>query len=152
MSITRHIIEHEILGIRAGVTEGPQVSGIPTEHSLGSVLEAKCDSSADVGDVVYCSGLTETFAYVNSDNREKIPSIGVIITKPSGTICGVQTEGDCSLSFPGLESGKKVWVGTDGKLSTTVPSSGYMQVMGQCPANGKVILKPQVQRTKCNPF
>lgn len=110
-----------------------------------------CAVSVSIGDVVYPSDATDNLVITNTDNTKLSPSIGVVIAKPTTTTCTVQMFGECSLTFTGIQRSKKVFLDTDGTLTTSVPGTGYLQQMGFSYENTKVFIDPQEIRVKLNP-
>lgn len=130
--------------LRGGASGGTSTSSIYTR-----VFD--CGSSVSVGDIVYPSTGIDNFVVTNVNNTVAEPSIGIVISKPTSVTCTVQIYGECSLIFTGLTRSKKVFLDTDGSLTTSVPSSGYLQKIGNCYENDKVFIDPNEIRVKLNP-
>jgi len=111
-----------------------------------------CASSAAVDDVVFHSNSATETVVVNSDNKDIGPSIGIITNKPTSTTCKVLLYGSCSATFSGLTVGKKVYVSSSGVPTATLPTTGYVQVLGMCYENNKIFVNPTIERIKRNPF
>jgi hypothetical protein len=130
-------------------------SVIPHNHPGSEIQYYKtyeCDSSVSVGDVVFLSQTVDNYVYSNTDNKESLLSIGIVISKEDTTTAKVQIFGDCSLTFTGLEQGKRVWLSSTGQLTTSVPTDGYVHIIGMCYENNKVFINPELNKLKRNPF
>ena len=112
-----------------------------------------CEDFASIGDLVYISESLPTKVEINDDNMSDQPTIGIILKKVGDTNCIVCFIGKLpALTFPGLSIGDKLFLSSTGTISSTVPTTGYIQELGFCYANDKVFLKPIYTRIKRNPF
>lgn len=100
---------------------------------------ADCQVSDAVGDLVYITGPMVGGKYVvtraDVTDLTKMPAVGVVIAKVSGTQAVIQRYGDVIGQYTGLVPGKVYWVGTDGRPSVTPPAAGvgqraYWQAIG----------------------
>jgi hypothetical protein len=106
------------------------VSGpVTVEFAEKVAAEFDCPSDVVVGDLVVPSQTV-------SDTVERVLTnvysglvIGVVIAKPNATRCEVLASGKIS-GLTGISFGKPLFVGTDGKLTTTKPVTGHLQAMG----------------------
>lgn len=129
------------------------ISGSVSEGDISSVTKTfYCDSSANVGDVVFLSKNTNNKIIVNNTNTQEIPSIGVIELKITDTICKVICFGYTNNKYGGLKKSKKVFLSSTGSLTTTKPVKGYIQVLGFCYETDQVFICPELLRVKQNPF
>ena len=130
-------------------------SVIPHTHDSNEINFSKvfdCDNTVNVGDVVYLSQTMNTYIYTNTDNREDLLSIGIVIEKPTIVTAVVQIYGDCNIVFSGLEQGKRVWVSPTGGVTTQVPINGYAHIIGMCYEDDKIFINPELIKLKRNPF
>jgi len=123
----------------------------PSNNTTNSYTRIfNCATTLTVGDVVYQSSTVDNFVVTSTNNNTFEPSIGVVTAKPSTTNCVVQFFGECSIPFVGIQRSKKVFLNTDGTLTTNVPTSGYLQQMGFSYEDNKVFIDPQEIRVKLN--
>lgn len=121
------------------------VAAPPSEQATRVVLVFNCASSAAIGDLVYQDTTVETLVNVCEDNTTLEPAIGVIIDKREDTVCEVLVLG-VYVGYTGLDIGDRIYLGTDGTVTTTKPSVGYMQTMGQAVAGNAIFFLPNSQR------
>jgi hypothetical protein len=119
-----------------------------------------CQASDSVGDLVRISGpvVGRVYAVTKADPSDatKMPAIGTVIQKFTATTCLIQKTGLLSLSgLPALMTGHLVFVGLDGKPTTTRPFPGasgtgfaIVQAVGIAAATDKVELKVSPVFTK----
>jgi hypothetical protein len=119
-----------------------------TGTSITVVEIFDCALTVSVGDVVYPSISVDNFVISNTDNTVIIPSIGIVVSKPTSTTCGVQLYGPCSLIISGIDRAKKVFLATDGTLTTTPPTTGYLQKIGFSYEQNRVFIDPYEVRVK----
>lgn len=121
-----------------------------------STVEANCQPSDSIGKCVYVTGPEVSGKYqvetVDPQDNSKIPSIGVIVAKSSGTDCTVRLFGKMSGTVSGLTPGKALFVGIGGSLSHSIPSPGatfaYVQPMGVAVDSDEVLLQPSLSIIK----
>jgi hypothetical protein len=111
-----------------------------------------CDASTQIGDIVCINPSNPTILLVNSDNRTSNPSIGIVIKKSSSTRAKIQLFGECSIAITGLQVSRPVFLGTDGKLTQTIPATGFIQKMGIALEDNKIFLNVDYMRIKRTPF
>ena len=108
-----------------------------------------CDTSLTEGDTVYISLSDDNFVIKNVNNTDIVPpTIGVVTEKTSLTTCKVLMSGECNLIFSGLSTGKIIFLSTSGGLTTTAPTTGFIQEIGICYENNKAYINPSYVRTK----
>lgn len=102
-----------------------------TIHPLSTPqhFTASCNTTDDVGHLVRISGPTVGSSYsvtrVDITDPQKMPAIGIIISKPSPSMCVVQRLGTVDVSLAGVSSlvpGRLCFVGPDAMPSATLPS------------------------------
>lgn len=121
------------------------VSAPPGNKASRMVIEFDCDAAAAVGDLVFQDSLVAEKVNVCEDNTTLEPCIGVLILKLQATRCQVLILG-LQDSYSGLSIGDRVYLGTDGSITTTKPATGYMQSLGQVVAPDTVFFIPNSQR------
>jgi len=114
-------------------------------------LSGICDASLEVGVCVYISGNTDNgkrfFSASSALDHSTLPSIGIVVSKPTATKCEVATYGTIQLpdSVPVLQVGKVAFVGIDGfaktNLLTEVSGCLYLQRVGSASKPRELIIK-----------
>lgn len=108
-------------------------------------IEFDCEISTQVNDLVYQDVLTENKVLSNVDNTQSQPSIGVVVRKPSPTKCVVLIIGIAE-GYTGLTLGSKVFLGTDGSITTTKPATDYVQTLGTVVSSTQIFFVLNTQR------
>lgn len=123
---------------------------------LRKVFPAKCQPTDVVGNCVYVSGpeVAGSYQVTTADPADitKMPAVGVI-ESISGTDCMVHVLGELPNTYTGLTPGKVLFVGSDGRLSESIPApvlGGYafVQSMGAALSAGVVLMLPSFNLTK----
>ena len=102
-----------------------------------ALLRCVCDPTNTVGDCVYVEGLPASglpkVSLCSITDSLKMPSIGVLSSKISPTVCLVRAGGPVDYPDP-LTPGDKYWVSSSGRLTSVPPTpftpSWYLQMMG----------------------
>ena len=139
MNIVQHIIEHEVLGIRNN-----------SSNSNSPITDIfNCDSSLNVGDIVYISDTTtKSISKIDSYNQNVNP-IGIITNKTSTTKCNVFEYGICPITFPNItDDQRNVFIGISGGVTTEVPPSGYISIIGHSIGNSQIFINIDSDRIK----
>lgn len=110
-----------------------------------------CTISEQIGDFVYLydkSGDTDVVRTADCTDRQKMTSIGVIISKESDTVCKVQWRGETPAIFSGLDAGSRYFVADDGSPTSPspTPSAGayvLAQVVGVASNSDKMYISPE---------
>lgn len=125
---------------------------VPGGGSSGTVsaLEGVCDISVQVGQFVYVAGNTvagkRIFGTSSALVKETLPTVGIVVQKPSATTCKVASMGAVTLpaAYPSLLLGQIAFLGTDGFpssiLLTTNPNNVYAQRVGTVSKPNELIL------------
>jgi len=108
--------------------------------------EFDCDISAVIGDVVVPSTITENKVESLSSNTYSNLAFGIIIKKITTTTCEVLISGKLTDGFSGLAFGKPIYVGTDGKVTTTVPTINSLQKIGLAIKSDEIFLLPSLEK------
>lgn len=119
------------------------------------VMEANCLATDEVGDLVYVRG--DSVAGLPQVERadvttwDKMPAIGLILSKAAPTDAMVIRRG--LVDIVGLNPGKLVFVGVDGKPTTTRPSPTgtdryFVQVVGSALDTSRLMLCPELNVTR----
>lgn len=100
-----------------------------------------CASSLVIGDLVHLSktvaqGVDEVIN--NTDNRLVV---GIVLSKPSSTTAEIMFIGSLT-GLSGYGTGVKVYRGTLGELTDTLPSTGFVQILGNTSDGTHIDFKP----------
>ena len=122
---------------------------------VATIADAFCDSGNIVGEWVYINtaGDPDTVRPANPSDYDKMPAIGVIISKSSATVCKVQWRGRTEAIFSGLTVGRIYFLGADSQLASTPPTPGtgdYAYVQPVCIATSAttVDVQPDISLVK----
>ena len=119
-------------------------TGLPEEKNV--IKYFFCDTNAQIGDVVRMSTTISNKVIVTTDNKHPIISIGIITDKITPTIAQILIQGSCTLDFPGLVLGERIFHSKTGSLTTTIPDNGYIHIIGFCYETNKIYVKPSMDR------
>ena len=115
-------------------------------NSAKSITQIRnCDISALAGDFVMESSSITNGVDVSVNNTDVRPTIGVIIRKLTDTTCEVLFFGTLT-GFSGLTKGRKLFLDTDGTITSTAVTSGYLQCLGTARDSDTVDFNPQLNR------
>lgn len=106
-----------------------------------------CLVSATIGDLVMESSTTINTVDVVTDNTDIRPVFGIIISKPTTTTCVILLLGVIA-GFGGLTKGRKIYLSTSGSLTSTPPTTGYLQSLGVAKESDEIDFYPNMQRVK----
>lgn len=106
-----------------------------------------CLSTVGVGDFVYVDPVNADTVIENVDNIPHFPTIGIVIAKPSATTCRVAIDAVIT-GFSGLVQGRQVFLSTIGGLTSTPPSTNYVQMLGYALSATKIRLHPEIVRAR----
>ena len=127
---------------------------------LGAIRQAVCTVSEEVGDLVYIdSSTTPPYGYdsvrkADPYDIDKLPAIGVIISKQDSYFCRVQWEGEIPTGiFTGLRAGELYFLGADAKLALQPPHPGpgqytFVQSVAVATSDTKIYVRPNDSLTK----
>jgi hypothetical protein len=124
-------------------------------ESQSIIREALCTILEEPGHVVYLmstdNGKDVVRKAIPSDYA-KLPAVGIIIDKASGTSCRVQWLGETPSLYSGLEVGKMYFLNTSSQLSLSppAPTTGdlFVQVIGVAISASRIFVKPDDTLTK----
>jgi len=122
---------------------------IIVDKSKSLVDERDCDSGLAVGDLVWESmttALTVDKATSNNDTNKRLV-IGMCISKPTSTTADILFKGPVT-GLSDFSAGKKVYVGSSGGMTSTLPTSGFVQIVGNCSDGTHVDFSPAMHQTK----
>ena len=111
------------------------------------VTTIACEETAAINDFVYQSGDTDDFAVVAETNTEDPSVFGLIFAKTTPTLALVMLLG-AKNGYSGLVRNKNVYLGTDGKATTTPPSTGDLQILGIALSSTRILFKPILQKVR----
>lgn len=109
-----------------------------------------CYETSQVGDVVAITPLLTDHVTSLTTNVYQNLALGVIIRKPSDTVATVLISGkldDSAYGLMGLTAAQPAFIGTDGRMTTTPPSSGHRQIMGLAISASRMVLIPSMTKT-----
>ncbi len=129
-----------------------KISGVhaPTA-AVDTVFTAACPAATAVGDPVFALGTTigvdPDVDNVDPTDRDKMPAIGVVVSKSSSVVCTVRFAGVTSAIFSGLSQG--FVFATASGITQTVPSAkgDFQQVIGVALSATKILvnIEPMVR-------
>lgn len=111
------------------------------------ILRFQCESSANVGDLVYQDTSNDAKVLVNTNNSLVQQTIGIIDSKPDAQLAEVMILGVKS-GYSGLTRGGRVFLSTSGSVTTTMPTSGYLHNIGVAISESDILFIPNNIRTK----
>lgn len=130
------------------------------QTSRGRYFEADCLATDAVGDFVYISGATVggffQVAKVDITDPSHFPTVGIVVEKTTTTRCFIVRFGLVDVSSfpsaPTLTPQTKYWIGSDSRLSATMPSptSGVIvsQTVGQALSSTEILILEGTQPYK----
>jgi hypothetical protein len=104
-----------------------------------------CLGTVQIGDLVRPSTATSNTVETIPTNSYPGLALGVVISKPTTTSCEVLISGKLS-DLTGLDFGKVMFIGVDGKLTTTPPLTGHSQKMGIAMTSSTAFLLPSSEK------
>lgn len=121
--------------------------------ALGDTVLRNCTAAALEGELVTQSTTITNGVDVITDNTAVRPVMGIIVKKetPTATECQVLIRGELTMTFLGstpIVKGSRIWIGTDGYLTSTPPATGYVQNLGSCVETNKIDFNPALIRVK----
>lgn len=119
------------------------------QNSSSTIETRICESTAQVLDLVFEDNTITNKVISAINNTEVKPIVGIIIEKITSTSCKVLLLGTIS-GFSGLSKGKKVFLGTDGSVTSNVATTGYLQCLGTAKEIDTIIFNPNFTRVKRN--
>lgn len=101
----------------------------PSGSSANHSFVADCLAGDVVGNFVYITGDlvggVKQVSSVDVTDPSKMPTVGVIVAKPTSTSCVVQQSGSLdTTTFKTLTPNSRYWIGFDAKLRDTLPIPG----------------------------
>lgn len=131
-----------------GVITQKSSKATDAETALKVQEEFDNDGPVQVGSVVVpSSALQDTVRAIDTNYNYPSAAFGVVTEIVSPTRCKVLISGKLSGSIyqlAGLTFGKTVFIGADGKLTTTPPASGPLQKMGIALKSDSIFLLPNL--------
>lgn len=128
------------------------------EYRTGTVsVPAGCAPTDAVGDLVYVAGPAVAgmmeVSRVDIGNAAKMPTVGMIVAKPTPSTCRVVLSGVARLT--GLIPGARYFAGADGKPTPMRPPAGpggrFIQSVGVALDETRLALAPSTFLTKVIP-
>lgn len=118
---------------------------------VADVRVADCTPAEVVGDFVYISSPKvadrDQVRKADPSDYDKLPAVGVIISKPSSTTCLVQWMGETPAIFSGLSAGELYFLGADAKLAEVPPApvskDMFVQVVAVALSEDRAYVRPE---------
>ena len=95
----------------------------------GLISTFNCDASLNAGDLVMVSSTITDGVDKVVDNNDVRSVIGWVYDKPTTTTAGVLTKGVID-NLSGLTKAGKVFLTTSGTFGSTMPTTGYLHILG----------------------
>ena len=111
------------------------------------VVSRVCLASVAVGDLALESETIVNGVDSATNNTDIRPVIGLVIEKPTTTTCKVLLQGTVE-GYAGLTKARKIFLNTDGTVTSTVTSTGYLQCLGTARDVDTIDFNPQINRVK----
>lgn len=120
-------------------------------YRAADVRSADCSSAEAVGDFVCISGPQvsnrDQVQKADPSDYDKLPAVGVIISKSSPTTCLVQWMGETPAIFSGLSAGEPYFLGADSKLAEVPPppvsQDMFVQVVAVALSADRAYIRPE---------
>ena len=120
--------------------------GTPGDHNHRDLIEVRpCDASLVVGDLVWESVATPGNVEEVVNNTDNRRVVGICISKPTFTTAEILFSGRVS-GLTGLTIGRKVYCSSGGVITGVLPTTGYIQVLGDAISLTEVDFSPSHQR------
>jgi hypothetical protein len=127
----------------------------PSVDSTKEIRQSICTIAESLGDCVYLLGTEDGKDIVRKADPamdEKVPVVGIVISKESDTSCRVQWLGESPSLYSGLDIGKVYFLDEDGKIVLIPgrPVAGYywVQAVGKATTSSRIYISPSLNRTK----
>lgn len=132
---------------------------IPSPAPAGGgniIVDGYTDGYANIGDCVYTESFNgdgyATYRKADPTDITKMPAVGLLLSAGPGNFCRVQLSGVIQGLYGGFSPRQLLFVGLDGRLSTTPPilTGGYVfiQHFGACIGENVFHLTPNYLMTK----
>lgn len=118
-----------------------------TGSSTGDTITINCDSSLNVGDLVVQSLSFDNKVEKCVNNTTITPCIGIVVSKDSSTICKIKQTGTYN-GFSGLIKGQHVFLSLTGTPTSSIPATGYLQILGTALSATELLISIQILRVK----
>jgi len=131
-----------------------ELDGIADPIDDAFTFPADCSASEGVGDCVYVSSdlVSGVIQVRKADvtDSSKMPSIGIILYKPTTTTCIVVYLGAFPVGvLPSFLPGKKYYVGASSKpVSVTPTAPAIIQIVGIALDSGRLLFNPSPSMVK----
>lgn len=123
-------------------------AGDYTEAVVEGVMEERtCLSTLAVGELVSESNGIPNGVDLVADNTDTRSVVGIVIEKKSTTTAIVLFSGRIE-GLSGFTKSKKIFLDTDGTMTSTKPTTGYLHIIGQCNNEGVINFNPVNTKTK----
>jgi len=123
------------------------VGDIIVDNAKSIVGERPCDSSLSIGDLVHESTTVASGVDEVINNTDKRLVIGICVNKPSSTIADIMFIGPLT-GVSGYSTGQKIYRSTSGSMTSVVPTTGYIQVLGNSSDGTALDFNPSMTHVK----
>jgi hypothetical protein len=130
-----------ILPFQASETTTPSIILVP----MG--FEATCDVAVVAGDPVRFSDTIDGEVERLLNNTFNGLVVGIVSEKPTSTTCIVILIGLLSGIGSGFTKGQPVWVSPAGHTTTTRPTSGHLQILGNATSSTDIVVNLEQRKT-----
>ncbi len=121
-------------------------TGVTEDHQHRDLKEIRpCDETLAVGDLVMESATTPGNVDEATSNTDSRRIIGICIEKPTSTTANILFTGKVT-GLTGLTISAKVYCSTGGVITGVLPTTGYIQVLGDAISITEVDFSPSHQR------
>jgi hypothetical protein len=128
-----------------GIWEVAGAGSAPTTPELLFIYNS--DGTLAVEDLVYQSPSENRYVLKVIDNTTVNPVIGMVQSLQMNDTVVVMQVGIFTITDT-LSSGKTVFVGTNGRPTTTPPSTGFLQSLGVATTTNELFINPEVRRVQ----
>ena len=119
----------------------------PPENIAQFGFTTSCIITDSVGSPVIPSlTIDDTIESIATNVYDKRRVVGIIFSKSSDTQCFVATQGVIIISGASFTRGLPVWISTTGELTTTVPTTGHRQMVGNALTSTKILINVQTKK------
>jgi hypothetical protein len=113
-----------------------------------SLLDVRdCDSTLAEGDLVYESTTTASYVDEVVDNTDTRLVIGICTKKISSTSAEILFKGPLT-GLSGYNAGKKIYCSSTGVMTSVLPTTGYIQVIGNTSNGTHIDFSPAMHQVK----
>jgi len=147
VDLTEEVVNVELKEEVINVTLDGSAIILPSEGGFDASSRYSHDGTLLVGDLVYMSPTIELLVIKALDNNSINPIIGIVTEVISSTIVRVSHMGFYNTT-EAIVQGHKVYVSDTGTMTTVLPTTYYIQILGAAISTGKIFFNPELRRIK----